>query len=189
MLHEAQTRDLICILKKIPIFPRFERCMDLFSWWAFPCTCPHPTRWAIHSFNWIPLHNPPVFVLVQSLSLCSLSEWCTLKNSLAQWLLSSKTSSQSFPAGTCCPKGKAIKRSLADLAFPFTWAGLASLLCSAGFPGCWNLLPALLPGWAGSLVHGNKLDSCPSTCSCQRSVLRPGSLEMAFCPCSCAETS
>lgn len=129
--------------------------MELFSYGAFPHTCPHPTRCAVHPFNWVPLHNPLVFVLVQSLSLSSLSEWFDLKSSLAQWLLFSKTSSQSFPAGPCCPKGKAIKHSLAGLASPFTWAGLVSLYCSAGFPGCWNLLPALLPGWTGSLVCGN----------------------------------
>lgn len=136
-------RDLVWILKKNPrrFCKIWEIYMKLFSWWAFPCTCPHPTRWAIHPFNWVPLHNPSAFVLVHSLSLSSLSEWFNLKSSRAQWLLSSKTSSQSFPAGTCCPKGKAIKHSLTGLVSPFSWAGLASLPCS----GSWLLKPLTSP--------------------------------------------
>lgn len=87
-----------------------------------------------------------------------------------------------LPCWYLLPQRQNSKAQPCWLSAPFNWAGLASLLCSAGFPGCWNLLPSLLPGWAGSLVCGNKLDSYLSTCSCQRSVLHPGNLEMAFCP-------
>lgn len=80
-LNEAQTRDLVRTLKKNPKYfsKIWDICMELFSYWAFPCTCPHPTGWAIHTFSCVLLHNPPLFVLVQSLSLSSLSEWFNLK--------------------------------------------------------------------------------------------------------------